>query len=182
MNELHKSSGLDVGECYSTNVNNCVEFASAIADVQHGEIQDCLSKSKFVTVIVDGSMDSSITDNEMIYLQTCQGGLIQTNFIYCCQVQCGTAPKIVEAIKKSVETITDWAQFTKKLVALGSDGASVMLGKNNGVIALLQAIQPSMIAVHCSGHRLELAFKDTIKKVANADQSCNIVIWIVLHV
>ena len=38
MNELHKSSGLDVGECYSTNVNNCVEFASAIADVQHGEI------------------------------------------------------------------------------------------------------------------------------------------------
>ena len=45
-----------------------------------------------------------------------------------------------------------------------------MLGKNNGVIALLQAIQPSMIAVHCSGHRLELAFKDTIKKVANVDK------------
>ena len=115
-------------------------------------------------------MDSSITDNEMMYLQTCQGGLIQTNFIYCCQVQCGTAPTIVEAIKKSVETITDWAQFTKKLVTLGSDGASVMLEKNNGVIALLQAIQLSMIAVHCSGHRLELAFKDTIKKVANADK------------
>ena len=45
-----------------------------------------------------------------------------------------------------------------------------MLGKNNGVIALLQAIQLSMIAVHCPGHRLELAFKDTIKKVANADK------------
>ena len=106
----------------------------------------------------------------MIYLQTCQGGLIQTNFIYCCQVQRGTAPKIVEAIKKSVETITDCSLFTKKLVTLGSDGASVMLGKNNGVIALLQTIQPSMIAVHCSGHRRELAFKDTIKKVANADK------------
>ena len=127
-------------------------------------------KLKFVLVIVDGSMDSSITDNEMIYLQTCQGGLISENFIYCCQVQCGTAPKIVEAIKRSVETITDWAQFTKKLVTLGSDGASVMLAKNNGVIALLQAIQLSMIAVHCSGHRLELAFKDMIKKVANADK------------
>ena len=60
MNELHKSSGLDVGENYNTNVNNCVEFASGIADVQCGEIQDCLSKSKFVLVIVDGSMDSSI--------------------------------------------------------------------------------------------------------------------------
>ena len=61
MNELHKSSSLDVGEHYSTNVNNCVEFASAIADVQCGEIQDRLLKSKFVSVIVDGSMDSSIT-------------------------------------------------------------------------------------------------------------------------
>ena len=45
-----------------------------------------------------------------------------------------------------------------------------MLGKNNGVIALLQAIQLSMIAVHCSSHRLELALKDTIKKVVNADK------------
>ena len=93
-----------------------------------------------------------------------------TNFIYCCQVERGTAPKIVDAIQKAVETVTDWSEFKNKLVALGSDGASVMLGKNNGVIALLQAIQPSMIAVHCSGHRLELAFKDTVKKMANADK------------
>ena len=133
-------------------------------------IRDNLTRSKFVSVIVDGSMDNSITDNEMIYLQTCQAGSVQTNFIYCCQVKCGTAPKIVDAIQKAVETVTNWSEFKNKLVALWSDGASVMLGKNNGVIALLQAIQPSMIAVHCSGHRLELAFKDTVKKGASADK------------
>ena len=64
----------------------------------------------------------------------------------------------------------DWDHFKKKLVALGSDGASVMLGKNNGVIALLQAIQPATIAVHCSGHRLELAYKDAIKKAPTAEK------------
>ena len=74
------------------------------------------------------------------------------------------------AIQRAIETVTNWSEFKSKLVALGSNGALVMLGKNNGVIALLQAIQPSMIAVHCSGHRLELAFKDTVKKVANADK------------
>ena len=74
------------------------------------------------------------------------------------------------AIQRAIETVTNWSEFKNKLVALGSNGALVMLGKNNGVIALLQAIQPSMIAVHCSGHRLELAFKDTVKKVANADK------------
>ena len=69
-----------------------------------------------------------------------------------------------------METVSDWNQFTTKLVALGSDGAAVMLGKNRGVISLLQAHQPSMIAVHCSGHRLELAYKDGIKKIPLAEK------------
>ena len=60
--------------------------------------------------------------------------------------------------------------FKKKLVALGSDGASVMLGKNNGVIALLKAIQSATLPVHCSAHRLELAYKDTIKKIPIAEK------------
>ena len=70
----------------------------------------------------------------------------------------------LQAIKKGIETVIPWNEFTLKLVALGSDGASVMLGKNNGVIAHLLLEQPSMIAVHCSGHRLELAYKDAVKK------------------
>ena len=69
-----------------------------------------------------------------------------------------------------METVVDWKVFTSKLVALRSDGASVMLGKNNGVIALLKAEQLSMIAVHCSGRHLELAYKDTIRKVPLAEK------------
>ena len=40
-----------------------------------------------------------------------------------------------------------------------------MLGKNAGVFALLKKQQPSLIAVHCSAHTLELCYKDAIKKV-----------------
>ena len=61
MNELNKSNGLDVGDCYSTNVNNCTEFASAIADVQCKVIQEHLTESNFVSVIVDGSMCRGVT-------------------------------------------------------------------------------------------------------------------------
>ena len=93
-----------------------------------------------------------------------------TNFIRCCQVERGTADGILQAIKRAMETVSDWNQFTTKLVVLGSDGAAVMLGKNRGVISLLQAHQPSMIAVHCSGHRLELAYKDGIKKIPLAEK------------
>ena len=108
--------------------------------------------------------------NEMIYIQTCSSGSISTNFIYCCQVERGTASGIIDAIQHAVKTICDWPQFIHKLVGLGSDGASVMLGKNNGVIALLQAMQPCVVPVHCSGHKLELAYKDAIKNTALAEK------------
>ena len=61
-------------------------------------------------------------------------------------------------------------QFLNKLVALGSDGASVMLGKNGGVIAILKEKQPSMIAVHCARHRLELTYKDAVKQIPLAEK------------
>ena len=42
-------------------INTCAEFASAIADVQHKVTQENFSESNFLSVIVDGSMGSSIT-------------------------------------------------------------------------------------------------------------------------
>ena len=68
----------------------------------------------------------SITNNEMIYTQICIEGTVHTNFMQCCQVQCGTAEGIVHAIKSAMETVTDWDQYVAKLVALGSDGAAVV--------------------------------------------------------
>ena len=170
MNKLDAKKGLEIGEKYSGNPKNCREFAAAIADVQRKKISDKLSRSNFVSVIVDGSTDSAMAENEMIYIQTCSSGSISTNFIYCCQVECGTASGIIDAIQRAVKTICDWPQFIHKLVGLGSDGASVMLGKNNGVIALLQAMQPSVVPVHCLGHKLELAYKDAIKNTALAEK------------
>ena len=43
-----------------------------------------------------------------------------------------------------------------------------MLGHNAGVFALLKQKQPLLIAVHCCGHHLELAYKDTVKKMPSA--------------
>ena len=65
----------------------------------------------------------------MVYLQSCQKEIIKTNFIQCCQVQRGTASGIVHAIERAVGTVMTLPQFVNKLVVLGSDGASVMLGK-----------------------------------------------------
>ena len=97
MSEVDEVKGLNIGKVYRSS---CMynEFSNAIAEVQCDEIQKHLAESKFISVIVDGSMDSSITNNEMIYMQICIEGTVHTNFI-CCQVQHGTAEGIVHAIK-----------------------------------------------------------------------------------
>ena len=87
MNQLDECKGLDIGKTYSSNVHKCYEFASAIAEVERNAIKEKLDICKFASVIVDGSMDSSITDNEMVYIQSCHAGTVSTHFIYCCQVQ-----------------------------------------------------------------------------------------------
>ena len=46
-----------------------------------------------------------------------------------------------------------------KLFALGSDGASVMLGCRGGVSTLMKEHVPYLIANHCVSHRLALPLK-----------------------
>ncbi|CAC5383128.1 unnamed protein product [Mytilus coruscus] len=88
-------------------------------------------------------------------------------FGYTSHVAKSDASGIIEAMKRFVEKLdVPWDDFTKKLVGIGSDGASVMLGCNNGVATHLRRIQPVMVAVHCYSDKLELAFKDAIKHVS----------------
>ena len=77
---------------------------------------------------------------------------------------------VINAIKWSAETVMEFNTFLSKLVTMGSDGASVMLGKKSGVLALLKEQQPSLIGIYCSAHRLELYYKDAMKKVPMAEK------------
>ena len=99
-----------------------------------------------------------------MFIQTCTAGEIHTDFLSCCQVQCGNAEGILNAIKRATANLATWDKFCQKLVALGSDSVSVMTGKKSGVITVLQGDKPSVRGVHCYGHRLELAYKDAIHK------------------
>lgn len=63
---------------------------------------------------------------------------------------------ITEAIKEVLKEIGD--KWKQKLVFLGSDGASVMIGKNNSVYVHLKTDVPSLISIHCIAHKLELGF------------------------
>ena len=73
------------------------------------------------------------------------------------------APGIKAAVETAMtEVCRDWKE---KTVALGADGANVMLGEISGVYGLLKQEIPHIIKVHCVAHRLELSFADTLSDV-----------------
>ena len=49
---------------------------------------------------------------------------------------------------------------TDKLIRLATDGASVMVGRKNGLAAKLKDVNPRLISVHCVCHKLALACTD----------------------
>lgn len=126
-----------------------------------------VEEANFCSLIMDGSTDVSVIEQEMVYVRTCQAGEVSVNFVQIVSTPKADADGITASLEKAVNkglnmTFTD---IGKKLVAMGTDGAAVMLGKNNGVTTKVrESIAPSLLAVHCFAHRLELASKDVVKR------------------
>ena len=66
----------------------------------------------------------------------------------------------------------------KKLVGIATDGASNMTGVKKGLTTLFKQAHPEIVAIHCLCHRLELAFKDSLKKYKQFDKLCTLLIGI----
>ena len=125
-------------------------------------------QAKFLSLLMDGSTDSSVQEQEIIYIRSCTSGVIQNSFVAFAGVEFGKAVDLFKALVVSVTTETNLTEkdLYKKLVAFGSDGAAVMQGKKGGVATLLknESQRPQLQAIHCMAHRLELAFKSAKKE------------------
>ena len=127
-----------------------------------------LQNSSFVTVIGDGSTDSSIKEQDLWYIRIVSERLeVKVLFIGVATLPKADSQHIVKGLQSIVEANLNmkWEDFTKKLVGIGCDGAAVMVGSKSGVATLLRKEQPSLLTIHCMAHRLELSLKDTIKHV-----------------
>lgn len=55
-------------------------------------------------------------------------------------------------------------EWRRRVVGLGTDGASVMVGRNRGLAAMLREQIPWLCNIHCMAHRLELGIVDAVKE------------------
>ena len=128
--------------------NYIFEFVVAINEVIADDIFTELRASLFHTLIVDESSNISVhkvlalyfkyrSPNSLVYI-TVFGGIIQ--LIVC------HAPALEQAIK---EFYNEREVDINRLVMLIPDGASVMLGRWNGLAALLKRIVPHLSEQQC---------------------------------
>ena len=84
----------------------------------------------------DGSTDSSVTEQEIIYMRYCRQGVVSVKFVSLQSFHKGSAVNIKAAVDNGMGSL--YGKWKSKIVAFGSDGAAVMTGKKGGVIALLR--------------------------------------------
>lgn len=145
--------------------NYAFEFVECISLVLRTQLMTELRKSAFHTLIIDESTDISVQKMLIVYFKyrpereivcrTIFGGIVKLS-------SCDSV-SIVTAIKQFYcENDLD----LQKMVMFTSDGASVMLGKNNGVAAILRREIHHLCEQHCVAHREDLAVEDAWKQAS----------------
>ncbi|XP_049892465.1 zinc finger protein 862-like isoform X1 [Epinephelus moara] len=153
---------LPVGKTYRNKVEARV-FLHYIADMERKKIEDRLGRAKFISIMSDGSTDSAVKEQEMVYVRSSVGGKIESKFVGIDAVDKADAENITKAIKDVMDKVSQ--QWEVKLVAVATDGAAVMVGVRTGVVQRLRRDRPYLVGVHCMAHRLELSFKDSVKNI-----------------
>ena len=162
---------LDKAKATYINDKSARSFTQVRAETERANMKRVIERNKFASILSDGATDCSVTENEIVYVRVCERGVVSVKFMCCMATEKADAKGILNALKRAVESIgLEWEELLKKLVALGSDGASVMMGARKGVAALLKEKNPSIIGIHCFGHRLELAYKESLAKVDLGDK------------
>jgi hypothetical protein len=140
------------------------EFVDALAEAEKRKLREALAKAEGgkVGVIVD---DSTAVDNVQylaIGIVWVQDGVRNDAFLALRHVEKATGANIAEKIAEELQDIMPegW-DLRRNFVAVGCDGASVMLGAVRGVNGILKTqYAPYSAAMHCSAHRVSLACKD----------------------
>ncbi len=73
-------------------------------------------------------------------------------------VSSANSENLYNVVKSKLESL---GLNIRNLSGVSTDGASVMVGKNGGLVKKLKDDNPALVAIHCICHRLALACVDT---------------------
>jgi hypothetical protein len=151
-----------------TSTSTANEFVDSMADVVRQRTVSEMNSSPnpyFGLMLDEGS--SAVAVRKMLGISVKfigSDGNPSVKYLATKEVVDGKAQTMVDTVKSTFQAmgITSWQE---KLRSLGTDGASVMLGRKEGVGAKLAQQCKGLITVHCNNHRLALAARDSFKGI-----------------
>ena len=159
--ELDKAKGSDIGQTYLNNKAS-LDFIKSISNHESEKSKEMLDQSHFFSIMMDGSTDISGDEQEALYIRTSHLGKPIERFL---SIGSPNSTRSIDLESFIMKVFDDNGINANKLVGLGSDGASNMTGKKGDLAALLKSnVNSELVNVHCFAHRLELAFRDVLKK------------------
>ena len=170
--ELQQLNGIDMGRILHSDVS-CANIISHIAsDMKKELLKQCKSSNSKFSILLDESTSLSKRSCLIIYIRSVLPGdnTPNTFFLSLVELDSATAPSIKETLMQELYKVGFNEEYCQmNWLGIATDGCSTMLGKQNGLIALLQKQFPKLVPWHCAAHRLELAVGDALKDVP----SCN---------
>ena len=165
MCELDTKKGVEIGETYH-NRKQARNFVQFIAADEREKVQDSMKGANFFSLMSDGSTDSSVIEEEIVYVRYAKQGHVFVQYVGLEEVGKANSENITKAVKSAATKGVGipWEELVKKLVAIATDGASVMTGVNNGMVVRIKEDRTYILGIHCMAHRLELSYKDATKK------------------
>ncbi|XP_060573920.1 zinc finger protein 862-like isoform X2 [Ruditapes philippinarum] len=170
LNELCKLQGANILNNLHQGENNkgesqrfIQEAVLTMGNLIRQSILDDVKVSPWYSIMIDETTDITVVSEMIIYIRYLKDGVSKTDFIGILPLPDGKADTITETL---VTFLTeDLGLQLEKMCALGSDGAKVMVGRQNGVAAQLRRRVPHLVNNHCVAHRLALAVGQAAKGV-----------------
>ena len=140
--------------------------SEVIKNVMYPHFQELLKNDigdSWYSVLVDESTDITVTKQLgvcILYYSKNKECPVST-FLKLLEIDSGDAKTIVKGVKV---ILADFGLDLQKMRGIGSDNASVMVGKDNGVYALLKREIPHLILIPCACHSIQLALSHSCKE------------------
>ena len=147
------------------------EYIHSIAEVIREKCAAIIASKHFISLLSDGSQARKTgSEKELVLTRVERNGIpcyLMTSLLEMSTYGGGTA----DGIKEGLDTIFDGnkgvikispEEYQFKVVSATADGASVNTGIYSGVLTQLTETRPWMLSIHCSNHRIELAFKAAV--------------------
>ena len=153
-----------------------IEIFEAIGDELRDRTISAISKSWAVGLLCDDAMDVSVVEQFIGFVQFYNSGLqnVEVRFLFAEDAlqnsDSANSQGLYDIVIKQFQSIGP-----EKLTGLCTDGASVMVGEREGLVAKLKRDCPHMINLHNVCHKLALACVDADQELKYVDHMATII-------